>query len=153
MASPTEHMPGTTEHPAGPAQCGPGPSEAFFERLSLSGRAPMPETATGSVRFQLVGDRGCRDWRVVIDQGDVQVSHDRAQASCTVRADQELFDEVVTGRANAMTALLRGALSVEGNPEALVLVQRLFPGPRGGPGPLEAPDRLDESASTPGGRL
>ena len=103
----------------------------------------MPETAIGSVRFELTGDRGTDSWRIVIDQGDVRVLHDAAAAVCTVCADRELFDEVVTGRANAMTALLRGALSIEGNPEALVLVQRLFSGAQDGLGPSDGSDPFD----------
>jgi hypothetical protein len=40
-----------------------------------------------------------------------------------------VFDDIVGGRTNAMASLLRGALAVDGDPELLVLTQRLFPGP------------------------
>jgi hypothetical protein len=42
--------------------------------------------------------------------------------------DQALFEQIVTGRENATAALLRGLIDVEGNPQLLVLFQRLFPG-------------------------
>jgi len=44
-----------------------------------------------------------------------------------------LFDDIVSGRANAMAALLRGDVGVEGNTELLMRVQRTFPGPEGSP--------------------
>jgi hypothetical protein len=53
-------------------------------------------------------------------------------ADCVVRATKGLFDDVATGRVNAMAALLRGELVAEGNPNLLVRLQRLFPSPPAG---------------------
>jgi hypothetical protein len=54
---------------------------------------------------------------------------------------KSLFDQVVVGRVNAFTALLRGEAAVEGNLELAVLLQRLLPGPPRGeqPRPEAAP--------------
>jgi hypothetical protein len=46
-----------------------------------------------------------------------------------VRADKALFDAMAVGEVNALAAYLRGELALEGDPELLVLVQRVFPGP------------------------
>jgi hypothetical protein len=40
-----------------------------------------------------------------------------------------LFDGVVTGQTNAMAALLRGEVTFDGDPELMLLFQRIFPGP------------------------
>jgi len=57
----------------------------------------------------------------------VRVSRDDVEADCVVRVDRALFDAMASGRLNALAALLRGVLFVEGDPMLLVLAQRLFP--------------------------
>jgi len=52
-------------------------------------------------------------------------------ADCVVGGDRAAFDAIVGGRMTVMVALLLGVLSIEGDPELLVLTQRLFPGPAG----------------------
>ena len=64
-----------------------------------------------------------------MDNGDVAVSRKNAKADCTVRAKKELFDRIAEGEVNAAAAVLRGALTIDGNVELLVRLQRLFPGP------------------------
>ncbi len=66
---------------------------------------------------------------MTIDKGDVSVSRRNAAADATVRATKELFDGLASGEVNTMAAVLRGAVEFEGDPELLVLFQRLFPGP------------------------
>jgi hypothetical protein len=55
-----------------------------------------------------------------------------------VGADRWLFDRIVRGETAAITAMLRGELIVRGDPEELVVVQRLLPGPRHRPWPARA---------------
>jgi putative sterol carrier protein len=81
--------------------------------------------ARGSLRFELADD-GMETWRVTLDKGDVVVSREHAAADCVVRAEKPLFEAILTGEANAMTALLRGALTYDGDPELLVRFQRLL---------------------------
>jgi hypothetical protein len=42
---------------------------------------------------------------------------------------RELFDDIRSGRTNAVAATLRGEITIEGNPRLLNIFQRLFPGP------------------------
>ena len=84
----------------------------FFQELGRRGHEPLLEKATGIVRFDLVS-----------------VSRKNAGADCIVRAERTLFDAMATGDVNGMAAYLRGELTLEGDPELLVLVQRVFPGP------------------------
>ena len=104
----------------------------FFEDLDARGHEPLLEKATGTLRIELLNGKRRARWLVTVKKGDVAVSHANAKADCVVRMDQALFEQIVTGKENATAALLRGLLAVEGNPQLLVLFQRLFPGPPNG---------------------
>jgi putative sterol carrier protein len=101
----------------------------FFGELGRRGHEPLLEKATGTVRFDLEQGSRTEHWLVAVKKGDVVVSRENAEADCVFRTERELFDLVVGGEMNAMAALLRGAMSVEGDRELLVLFQRLLPGP------------------------
>jgi|tagenome__1003787_1003787.scaffolds.fasta_scaffold20307997_2 putative sterol carrier protein len=105
------------------------PTGEFFEGLAERGHEPLLEKATGSIRFDLANGKKSQRWLVAIDKGDVAVSHKSTAPDCTLRSTEELFDDIVLGKENAMAAVLRGAVTVDGDPELLVLFQRLFPGP------------------------
>jgi putative sterol carrier protein len=104
----------------------------FFEELDARGHEPLLERATGALRIELSNGKRRARWLVTVKKGDVTVSHTNTKPDCVVRMDQALFEQIVTGRENAMAALLRGLVAVEGNPQLLVLFQRLFPGPPNG---------------------
>lgn len=119
-----------------------GPTDEFFEELRRRGHEPLLAATTGTIRFDLGhATNGGESRSVSIGRGDVRVSDegdDGAAADCVVRTDRALFDAIASGRANAMAAMLRGALSVDGDVELLVLFQRLFPGPPHAHGPRPA---------------
>jgi putative sterol carrier protein len=100
----------------------------FFEDLNARGHEPLLEKATGTLRIELSNGKRRARWLVTVKKGDVTVSHTNTKADCVARMDQALFEQIVTGRENATAALLRGLIDVEGNPQLLVLFQRLFPG-------------------------
>jgi putative sterol carrier protein len=64
-----------------------------------------------------------------VKKGDVSVSQANAKADCVVTTDRPLFNAIVRGERNAMAAILRGEIRLEGDPELLVLFQRVFAGP------------------------
>jgi putative sterol carrier protein len=101
----------------------------FFHELDRRGHEPLLEKATGSVRFDLADGRRIDRWLVSLDRGEVTASHKNAAADCVVRTDRRLFDAIARGDVNAMAAYLRGDLTLEGDPELMVLIQRIFPGP------------------------
>ncbi len=107
----------------------PEATAEFFERLGRTGHEPLLEKATGRIRFELVNGKQTERWLVAHDKGDVAVSHKSGQTDCNVRTSKALFEEIVTGRENAMAAVLRGAVEVDGRPELLMLFQRILPGP------------------------
>ncbi|HXV02178.1 MAG TPA: SCP2 sterol-binding domain-containing protein [Gaiellaceae bacterium] len=108
----------------------PDATTEFFTELEQRGHEPLLEKATGSLRFDLV-DNGRRSrWLVEIDRGDIAVSHRNAKADCVLRSDKALFDRIASGEENAVAAVLRGAITIDGNRQLLVLFQRLLPAPK-----------------------
>ena len=106
------------------------PTTEFFERLAARGHEPLLEKVRGTIRVDLdVGKRKER-WLVAVNKGDVRVSHGNGKADSTLRTSKEMFDRIASGEANAMAAMLRGEVTIDGNFELIVLFQRLFPGPR-----------------------
>ena len=101
----------------------------FFHELDRRGHEPLLEKATGSIRFDLADGRRIDRWLVSLDRGEVTASRKNAAADCVVRTDRRLFDAIARGDVNAMAAYLRGDLTLEGDPELMVLIQRIFPGP------------------------
>jgi putative sterol carrier protein len=101
----------------------------FFEDLERRGFDPLLEKATGRIGFELVNGKKTSRWLVAVDNGKVDVSHKSGATDCMVKTTGELFDELVRGETNAMAGVLRGAITVEGDPELLMLFQRVFAGP------------------------
>jgi putative sterol carrier protein len=101
----------------------------FFEQLGQREHEPLLENVTGRIGIELVNGKRTDRWTVAVDQGDIAVSHKSGEVDCMIRTSEVLFNEMASGTENAMAAVLRGAATVDGNPELLVLFQRLFPGP------------------------
>jgi hypothetical protein len=101
----------------------------FLAGLDRAGHESRLGRAEGAVRIELVRSGKTERWFLDARRGEVTVSRRRLPYDCTIRTSGELFDGMVTGRVNALTALLRGEVEVDGNPELLVLLQRLFPSP------------------------
>jgi putative sterol carrier protein len=101
----------------------------FFSDLEARRHEPLLEKARGTIRFDLKNGKQTTRWLIEIENGDVSISHRNAKADCVVRAKRSLFDGVAAGRQNAMAAVLRGEIDLEGDRTLLVRFQKLFPGP------------------------
>jgi putative sterol carrier protein len=99
----------------------------FFDNLGRRGHEPLLERVTATVRFDITdGDR--TEHRLIrIDRGDIGVEVSDGPADCVIVAGRAVCDDVVSGRTSALAALLRGEAAFEGDPELMVLMQRLFP--------------------------
>ena len=105
------------------------PTGEFFEELGTREHEPMLRRATGTVRFDLTDGTNTEHWSVAMKKGGVAVSRGHGKADCVVTTERPLFDAIVRGERNAMAAVLRGQIGVEGDRELLVLFQRVFAGP------------------------
>src|SRR6476660_7342662 len=101
----------------------------FFEELGRRGHEPLLERYDGSVRFDLSKNKRTEHFLVAIRKGDISVARANGAADCVVRVDRALFDDFATGEKNMMTAFLRGEITLQGDPELLVLFQRVLPAP------------------------
>ena len=106
------------------------PVERFFADLAARAHEPLLRKASGSTRFDVVDGGRTRRWLVTVDDGDITVRKGNGEASCAIRVEKPVLDRIVTGRLNAVAAVLRGDLVVDGDWRLLVRIQRLFPGRR-----------------------
>jgi putative sterol carrier protein len=101
----------------------------FFDHLRLAERQPSLAKAKGTARFDITDAGSVEHWLLTIDDGEVLVSREDADADAIITSSRDTFDELVRGRANMMAALLREDVTASGDPKLLVRVQRLFPRP------------------------
>jgi predicted lipid carrier protein YhbT len=105
------------------------PTAEFFEALATRGHEPLLEKATGTMRFDLRDGKTIARWLVAVTKGDIVVSRRNARADVLVSADKALFDRIASGEANALAAMLREEIGVEGDVRLVVAFQRLLPAP------------------------
>jgi putative sterol carrier protein len=105
------------------------PTDAYFETLSQRGHVPALRNRQATIRFDVDRGKQTDSWTVAVDKGDLDVSSEPSTRppDCVIRTDQQLFDDLLCGRANAMAAMLRGALLADGDVELLVETRRLLP--------------------------
>ncbi|MGH3016881.1 MAG: SCP2 sterol-binding domain-containing protein [Gaiellaceae bacterium] len=101
-----------------------------FDSLAARGLEPRLAGMTAVVRFDVMDGGRTQPWLLTVKNGDIQVSQKNAAADLVIRCERALAERLFTGKANAMSAVLRGELTVEGSADLLVLVQRLLPRPR-----------------------
>jgi putative sterol carrier protein len=106
---------------------GTDPTARFFDQLSARGDEPLLQGASGRTRIDIVDGKRTVHWLVSVDHGKIAVSKKNAPADCVMRAEKAVFDKVASGAMNAVAAVLRGDIGVEGDWRLLVRMQRLFP--------------------------
>jgi predicted lipid carrier protein YhbT len=105
------------------------PTAEFFGALAEHEHNPLLEKAKGSVRFDLRDGKRLDHWLVSLDDGDLAVSRKNGRADCVVRTEKAVFDAIAAGTANGTAAVLRGAMTIDGDMELMVLFRRVFPAP------------------------
>ena len=92
---------------------------------------PLLANTSGTLLFEIRDVDGTRWALVKVDKGlvGVEAVAGAQDADATIRGDRALLEAIVQGRGNAMAAMLRGELRVEGDAELLIDFQRIFPGP------------------------
>ena len=104
-------------------------ADELFERLGSAKALPILKRANGTMLFELKDGKRSERWRIIVDRGEVAVARGGGEADCVLRTDRKLFARMAAGEVNAFAAVLRGAVTIEGDPRLLVLFQRLLPGP------------------------
>jgi len=104
------------------------PTRDFFATLAQR-HQPLPEGVTGLMRFDLADGERTEHWYLAIRKGEVTVSHQGPDPDCTVSTGLATFEAIVSGKMNAMAAVLRGAVEIQGRFALMTAVQRFFAAP------------------------
>ncbi len=105
------------------------PSIEFLEGLGRRGHVPAFEKVDGTLRLDLREGRKIDSWMIVIHQGDVEVSRGRQDGDSVLKTDRAVFDRIVSGEVNALAAVLRGLVWIEGSVPLALSLTRILPGP------------------------
>jgi SCP-2 sterol transfer family len=116
------------------APTGTDPISQFFSCLTEPGHLATFESENATVRFDVKDGTSVQRWHVTVDDGDVAVARRGGSADAVVTTERPQLEAIVTGKVNAMAALLRGLLTCEGSMAALMMFQRCLPGPPGSKG-------------------
>ena len=110
------------------------PISQFFAGLTQPGHLATLESESATLRFDIKDGASTQRWHVTVHKGDVTVTRRADPADAVVTVERPQLEAIVTGRVNAMAAMLRGLLKVEGSMAALMMFQRCLPGPPGSKG-------------------
>jgi SCP-2 sterol transfer family len=117
---------GIMEHPGGRTKAMAQTTAEFFDALAARGHDPLLEKVTGTIRFDVKNNGRIQRWRVAVTKGEIDVSRSNGPADSVVTIDRDTLDGVAAGKVNAFAATLRGKISIEGDPELMVLFLRVF---------------------------
>jgi hypothetical protein len=102
----------------------------FFAQLQRRGIDPLLAKASGTVRFDIADGEDVETWFVQLHGGEIDVTRQSDEdVTSTVRCSKRLFESICSGSTNAMAAMLRNEMTLDGNAELLLLLGRVFPGP------------------------
>jgi putative sterol carrier protein len=105
---------------------GESPTTVFFGRLEQLGRVEMLGKVTGSMRVEITDGRKTEKKQITVRRGQVSVGPAADDADSVVQADHRVWDALVTGEAEPMSAFLRGSLFASGDAAMLIVMRRLF---------------------------
>ena len=100
-----------------PAQrkASPNAVEAFFADISTRGQIAVLGATSGTIRFDVSSPSPLEYWYVTVRKGEVAVSRKNTRADVVCKLDRALFEDVAEGRKQAMAAIIRGAIVVQGD--------------------------------------
>lgn len=94
--------------------------EALPERANGSGRA------AGLHATYVFEISGSGTWTVAARDGHVTVSEGAGDYDCRISTSEEVFDRLVSGKQNPLTAYMTGKLKVHGDTGAALKLKHLF---------------------------
>ncbi len=99
-------------------------TEAFFGDIANKKYEPLLHSISGSIAWDVIG---IGSWYVIIKNGEISVSRQKAHADTKVQVRREDFERMVLGKQNPATLFLQMKMLTEGNIGFLQVFQRLFP--------------------------
>ena len=100
----------------------------LLDALALRSREQPAAAFDGLIRIDVVDNAATAEqWYLQCVKGVVTVALEGDEPDCVIAGDQATLAAVLSGSANPMAAVLRGALAVGGQYILLVGLRRLFP--------------------------
>lgn len=107
---------------------------AFFEQLARTAYDPRFTKVRGSVRLEIHDGEQVDKWLITIDDGRFRVDHGDGPASSVTSMSAPLAERLLRGEINALAAILRGEILVDGDLGLALRLGRLLPAPPADPG-------------------
>jgi putative sterol carrier protein len=98
-------------------------AKEFFESLPSRADGSRMKGIHASYVFAVDGGG---TWTVRIEDGQVSVVEGDAGGDCTVTTSEKVFERILSGKQNPMTAYLTGKLKVHGDLGAAMKLQKIF---------------------------
>ena len=98
----------------------------FFEDLGSRGYEPLLQKVNGTIRFDLLSGKTTERWLVAIRKGNLSVSRRNVAADTVIRLSRSLFEALVEGKTNLLTAMLRGEVEIEGDYRLVIMLRRVL---------------------------
>ncbi len=111
---------------------------SFFQNLN-GFRQAIPRTTSGTMRFDIRDGKRLEHWLVTFKDGNVSTIESNEEADCVVQTDGKTFAAVLDGRTNAMAAMLRGTILLEGKILLMGIFRKLLVAP------IAAPDEIESA--------
>ncbi|MEV4464240.1 SCP2 sterol-binding domain-containing protein [Micromonospora echinofusca] len=116
-------------------------TERFFESLPVRAPEVLVSPVSGTLQIDLAQGTRTVHWLAHLRPGAIEVSRNRGPADAIWYTSEELFDRLVTGRAQAISSVLRNESSFSGDVVLFLLFRKFFPDPPGARDPREAARR------------
>ncbi|MFR9776798.1 SCP2 sterol-binding domain-containing protein [Micromonospora sp. MS34] len=112
--------------------------EQFFASLPARAPAVLRGPTSGTLQIDLTEGNRSEHWYVEMAPGTARASRaPQRPADATFTISVKLFEELVTGRAAGMAAVLRNEATFSGNVLLFLVFRRFFPDPPGTRDPRE----------------
>ncbi|SCG57142.1 SCP2 sterol-binding domain-containing protein [Micromonospora coxensis] len=111
--------------------------EQFFASLPARAPAVLRAPISGTLQIDLATGNRTDHWLVQLGPGEAVVNRARGPADAIWNSSTDLFERLVTGRAQSLSAVLRNETTYSGNVMLLLVFRRFFPNPPGVRDPRE----------------
>ncbi|MFF5173907.1 SCP2 sterol-binding domain-containing protein [Micromonospora sp. NPDC000089] len=112
-------------------------TEQFFASLPARAPAVLRSPISGTIQIDLTTGSRTEHWLVRLGPGRAAVERARGPADSIWTSSADLFDRLVTGRAQAISAVLRNESTFSGNVTLFLVFRHFFPDPPGARDPRE----------------
>ncbi|TCB99083.1 hypothetical protein E0H26_06670 [Micromonospora zingiberis] len=102
-------------------------TEQFFETLPARAPQVLRAPVGGTLRIDLSDGHSTAHWVIRMRPGNAEVSQGPDEADAIWYCGVDLFERLVTGRAQALAALFRNESTYTGNVVLLLAFRRFFP--------------------------